>query len=133
MVALFFFILPILFIIGYFFYKERENILGWICGMLYYYLFVFSIVYNYREPKIEQTQATKTSRGTTAYEFSSPTKNCLIGNGYYCVIKTDSVKPDRNDICVNCGKTYNTHGGQSYKDEMEYNISALADYGFSGN
>lgn len=132
-IGLILFILPVLACIGYFFYKERNNATEWLAIIVFYYFWFFMCIYLCQDPDIKEVSAIEIENGIQIYEFSAPDKNCPWGGKSYCVIKTDSIKPHSNAPCIYCGQTYAYHGGNTYKDETDFNMSILADYAFSGN
>ena len=137
-IFLFLFLLPVFLCIGYFFYKQREDLFTWLLCLAYYYVFLFIGIWICQDPIIEHKENLVSKQGIIGYEYSNPKKFCPWGGKYYTVVRTDTLKPEYDDCCIHCGETYHKHGDSiSYKNKSEYirdyNWSILLDYATSGN
>ena len=125
-------LISILVFIGYCLYYKGGTFLLWLIGLFYIFLFVFIVINGLRIPVVKRVDTSISKQGETVYKYSDPKKSCPWGKTYYCVIKTDSVKPNCDDLCIHCQKPYNYHGGlRTYDNESDYNLSVIADYAFS--
>lgn len=79
---------------------------------------VFSLKRCYQNPEFDNRK-TVMEPHCTIYRFSHSQYRCPNGLTRYCVEKSDTIAPTRNDICVHCGTFFRKHQYEKTKEEQE--------------
>lgn len=88
-------------------------------GVLAILLGIYTLKSYYKSPEYNDLKVIKSNRGATVYSFSHGQYRCPDNNGvtYYCIEKSDSISPARNDKCVNCGSFFREHDYEKSSEE----------------
>ena len=79
---------------------------------------VFGLKRCYQNPEFNHRTIVKASHGVIN-RWSHSQYRCLNGLTHYCVEKSDTIAPARNDTCVNCGKFFRKHQYEKTTEEQE--------------
>ena len=80
---------------------------------------VFGLHRCYQSPEFNNQATVKTAHGTIVYRFSHSQYRCPNGLSHYCVEKSDTIAPTRNDACVHCGTFFRKHQYEKTQEEIE--------------
>lgn len=72
----------------------------------------------YQDPKFDNRTKVKKSDGIV-YRLSHSQYRCPNGLNFYCVEKSDTIEPVRNDTCIHCGYFFRIHQYEKTKEEQE--------------
>lgn len=79
---------------------------------------VFSLKRCYQNPEFNNREIVKEPH-CNIYRFSHSQYRCPNGLTHYCVEKSDTIAPARNDTCVHCGTFFRKHQYEKTKEEQE--------------
>ena len=115
------FLFALVVFIGWAFFDDEKGCLKVIffyTAVILVIIVVFGLIRCYQNPEFNKRTTVIAPHGII-YRFSHSQYHCPIGLYHYCVEKSDTIAPTRNDICVHCGTFFWKHHYEKNKKEQE--------------